>query len=325
MSSATLGFTTSIKGTSGYLAPEFLVGDGALYDNKVDVWSLGCILYELAAGKRAFDHEVYTLQYKVNKILPAISFDNSFSDDDKEEIQILVRGMLDFDPNARPSARDLVVGISANQERTIAPRPRDIHIYQDFKTSTIGLPASANVPDNLPVPPSDTNPGPRSGNHAEFQRYNPDAIIAGEIDSLEDVGELLDRGPEAHVGDKAGWTALQCADSGKIVVASGSVERHDANVRKHWIPQIPAFPTRRGIPKPTGAISAREFMEAYGLTKEEYNHLRARLRDYFEHHHLKSTFSAQSKLVRVSLKNKPREDLNKAACEVTSKNSRCLI
>src|SRR5271170_5933685 len=86
VSSTSLGFTTSVRGTSGYFAPEFLIGDRPLYDNKVDVWSLGCILYELAAGKRAFDHEFYTLQYKASKVLPEIMFDNSFSDNDKENV-----------------------------------------------------------------------------------------------------------------------------------------------------------------------------------------------------------------------------------------------
>jgi serine/threonine protein kinase len=138
VSSTSLGFTTSIKGTSGYFAPEFLVGDRPSYDNKVDVWSVGCILYELAAGKRAFDHEFYTLQYKASRVLPDITFDSSFGHHDKENVRSLVRGMLDLDPNARPSATDLVVKISMNHEQTIAQRPQNIQIYQEFtQTSTI--------------------------------------------------------------------------------------------------------------------------------------------------------------------------------------------
>ena len=36
-----------------YLAPELIISSH--YDNKVDIWSAGCILYELATGKVAFD------------------------------------------------------------------------------------------------------------------------------------------------------------------------------------------------------------------------------------------------------------------------------
>src|ERR1700732_4876216 len=41
------------RGTSGYRPPELLAKD-AKYTYKVDIWALGCILYELSIKKRAF-------------------------------------------------------------------------------------------------------------------------------------------------------------------------------------------------------------------------------------------------------------------------------
>jgi serine/threonine-protein kinase len=43
-------------GTPAYLAPEQLRGDGSLdrIDHRVDVWALGCVLYELLVGERPF-------------------------------------------------------------------------------------------------------------------------------------------------------------------------------------------------------------------------------------------------------------------------------
>src|SRR5271170_3594529 len=53
------------RSTPGYRAPELLESDGdATYTNKVDIWALGCILYELATRKRAFKNDWEVFQYR---------------------------------------------------------------------------------------------------------------------------------------------------------------------------------------------------------------------------------------------------------------------
>ena len=47
------GFTTTDTGTFKYKAPELLLGKP--YNNKIDIWSLGCIIYELFTLKICFD------------------------------------------------------------------------------------------------------------------------------------------------------------------------------------------------------------------------------------------------------------------------------
>jgi NIMA (never in mitosis gene a)-related kinase len=46
-------FTTSKVGTPYYLSPE--VCEDRPYNNKSDIWSLGCILYEMCTLKHPFE------------------------------------------------------------------------------------------------------------------------------------------------------------------------------------------------------------------------------------------------------------------------------
>ena len=48
----TFDMASTLCGTPVYMAPEVIVGRS--YDQKADMWSIGCVLYELATGKKAF-------------------------------------------------------------------------------------------------------------------------------------------------------------------------------------------------------------------------------------------------------------------------------
>jgi serine/threonine protein kinase len=47
------GFAYEANGTLPYQSPEVLMGEK--YNQKTDVWALGCILYELVTKRRAFE------------------------------------------------------------------------------------------------------------------------------------------------------------------------------------------------------------------------------------------------------------------------------
>ena len=101
--------STAGGGTYGYMAPE-LLGVTAHYTNKVDIWSFGCILYELACGKRAFakmyQHDTRNWSLRMQKqYLPMDKLQNQWPN---VLISHLKKFMLDEllakDATKRPSA-----------------------------------------------------------------------------------------------------------------------------------------------------------------------------------------------------------------------------
>lgn len=82
---------TSIKGTPLYMAPE-LVQERA-YDNRVDLWSLGCILYELYYGKPPFyTNNLFALIKKI--VCEPIKFDVKAEDPITPEFKNFLSGLL---------------------------------------------------------------------------------------------------------------------------------------------------------------------------------------------------------------------------------------
>ena len=62
-------FTHHIAGTLPYASPEVLMG--LKYNQKTDIWSLGCLLYEIIACKPAYDHS-YSEEVLKSRILSYI-------------------------------------------------------------------------------------------------------------------------------------------------------------------------------------------------------------------------------------------------------------
>ena len=101
------GFQISSKGrgTPGYRAPEFFSDINPMFNDKVDIWSVGCILFELALGKRAFDSDFAVLEHKLRgRDNLAIVLDESFSNQCKARVEKTVALILRLNPASRPSA-----------------------------------------------------------------------------------------------------------------------------------------------------------------------------------------------------------------------------
>ncbi|KAK3285102.1 hypothetical protein CYMTET_7268 [Cymbomonas tetramitiformis] len=98
----TMQLATTAVGTPYYLSPE--ICQGKAYNAKSDVWSLGCVLYEMVTLKHAFDAS--TLKLLVCKIIkgqyPAPPARYS------HELRGLIDKMIRKDPRERPTVNEIL-------------------------------------------------------------------------------------------------------------------------------------------------------------------------------------------------------------------------
>lgn len=108
--------TSLARGTASYRAPE-LLSEEPMYTNKLDIWALGCILYELATGKGAFtgDWDVLTFSLK-NAVIqfPESSFPKTF----QVKASTAVDALLRRDWRERPKAADICAKFISYSEQS---------------------------------------------------------------------------------------------------------------------------------------------------------------------------------------------------------------
>ncbi|KAG2497776.1 hypothetical protein HYH03_004048 [Edaphochlamys debaryana] len=98
----TMDLASTIIGTPYYMSPEVM--SSMPYDFKSDMWSLGCVLYEMMSLKHAFD--AADMSSLVMKILRGehLPIPQGFS----QELKDLVRQLLCKNPKMRPSAEQIM-------------------------------------------------------------------------------------------------------------------------------------------------------------------------------------------------------------------------
>jgi serine/threonine protein kinase len=87
--------------TRNYFAPELLIS--SRYDSKVDIWSAGCILYELGTGSPAFANDEAVRRYVWSgDDPPQVS---KIRDNLGSEIDEMISVMLNVSSELRPDAK----------------------------------------------------------------------------------------------------------------------------------------------------------------------------------------------------------------------------
>ena len=87
----------TLMGTPPYMSPEQIRGQEA--DKRADIWALGCVLYEMLAGRRAFDRE--TVADTLAAILESEPDWRTLPSDLPPALESLLRRALAKDPGAR--------------------------------------------------------------------------------------------------------------------------------------------------------------------------------------------------------------------------------
>ncbi|XP_047247169.1 serine/threonine-protein kinase Nek8 isoform X2 [Girardinichthys multiradiatus] len=136
----------TVVGTPCYISPELC--EGKPYNQKSDIWALGCVLYELASLKRAF--EAANLPALVLKIMSGTFA--PISDRYSPELRQLILNMLNLDPSKRPQLNEIMA-------LPICIRPL-LNLYTDIgnvKMRRIEKPLSAVQPRGRPGERVSTN------------------------------------------------------------------------------------------------------------------------------------------------------------------------
>ena len=100
----TTDFARTRVGTPYYMSPELVSGRG--YNDKSDIWALGCVIYEMANLRPAFRTACSSEEELYRKIRTATvqRIPSRYSD----SLWKLVQAMLDKDPQKRPTASEIL-------------------------------------------------------------------------------------------------------------------------------------------------------------------------------------------------------------------------
>ncbi len=97
------GGAHTVLGTPYYISPEMC--EGKVYDEKSDIWALGCVVYEMACLQKTFEGS--NLPALVNKIMRGQFA--PIRGDYSPQFKQLVRDLLQKDPEFRPSASEVAL------------------------------------------------------------------------------------------------------------------------------------------------------------------------------------------------------------------------
>ncbi|AWP11193.1 putative serine/threonine-protein kinase Nek1 [Scophthalmus maximus] len=164
---STVELARTCIGTPYYLSPE--ICENKPYNNKSDIWALGCVLYEMCTLKHAF--EAGNMKNLVVKIIrgsyPPVSVHYS------QELRFLLALLFKRNPRERPSVNGILDKpfLSSRIEKFLTPQLiaqefRHTFLHKQPKASVLqGQPAKRPAPGSIPLAPAQkiTKPATKYG------------------------------------------------------------------------------------------------------------------------------------------------------------------
>jgi serine/threonine protein kinase len=154
--------TVWARGTASYRAAELLKEDSLTYTNKVDIWAMACIFYEVAFQKKAFKGDMAVLSYTLSKEPPElpsqVQLETSGSSLDvdtasREALKNILYPMWDLKALDWPTATLLgkIFSISPDQATTICATSESLNTPMErlLADTSHGILTSASVVSNL--------------------------------------------------------------------------------------------------------------------------------------------------------------------------------
>ncbi|CAI4223109.1 unnamed protein product [Auanema sp. JU1783] len=139
----------TVVGTPYYISPEMCCGEP--YNQKSDMWALGCILYEMTCLQKAFEGD--NLPVLVNKIMNCMY--EPIRGPYSSQIKLLVRELLLRVPEKRPTASEALTmlrpSVNVQRPRSFRPVSTFISTVYTFSASTISLHPVQNFPEKVSV------------------------------------------------------------------------------------------------------------------------------------------------------------------------------
>jgi serine/threonine-protein kinase Chk2 len=109
----------SFCGTLDFMSPEMLATVRTVYSNKVDIWSLGVVLYTMLSGNLPFCNANH-LVTKTNIRSGNLQFHSRRWENVSDVAQKLIKDLLKVNPNERPSANQIMLKPWLQDEAFIA-------------------------------------------------------------------------------------------------------------------------------------------------------------------------------------------------------------
>ena len=208
----------TVFGTPRYMSPE-QCRSAALIDARSDIYSLGCILFELVTGRTPFDGDLRTIIDSHQRAIPPRA--RMLTPEISEGLDDLIAQMLAKDPSARPQTMAIV---QAELQRLGAVSPGVAATMMPIAASAIALPypADAGASGMMLVPPdvlapieAPVSPKRRRGLFASLPAAYAAAVIAFSIAAA--ITAFATRSDGSASADPAPMSTVRAPDTTPVV------------------------------------------------------------------------------------------------------------